>query len=346
MPKTVVRRVHKAVTIGQFLAWLDTQTIRGCRAAHTETNDADFMIVPRAVNALVDRISAELRLAHKAPDQRVRIPLPEAVSQWLAPPKTSSANRLALGDEPDRVRVEAGQAMGVLKQTRAQGAIVDGADPKTLEHILAAGNRAQIIVALPQVFFERDIAAIKKLVSFCARANLSVEVNSWGGWWLARQTRVRIESGPGLPVLNALAARRLREAGAECVTLAMEADRKQWEDVTACCPVACSLVVFGPSLASDHARATGPRAFFSARFLKTVRGVRLVGPLGAWPLDVPSGRSFRSSFERERTHPRATSGGRSDRFARSTGRLVQRAVRYQERLPFQLRSLAEVTRRS
>lgn len=276
IPKTVVRRVRKAVTIGQFLAWLDTQTIRGCRPARTETNDPDFLIVPRAVNALLDRISAEIRLAHKAPDHQVRITLPERVSEMIAPAKPASANRVTLGEEPDRVRLEAGQVLGVLKQVRVQGVVVEGGDAQALERILAAGHHAQIVGALPQVFFEREIPSVKRLLDFCAGANLSVEVNSWGGWQLAREARVRMESGPGLPVLNALAARRLREAGIECVTLSVESDRKQLEDVSACCPVACSLAVFGrPPLFTTRVQL--PKQRFLGKVIEDRRGVRLSG---------------------------------------------------------------------
>jgi collagenase-like PrtC family protease len=276
IPKTVVRRVRKAVTIGQFLAWLDTQTIRGCRPTRTETNDPDFLIVPRAVNALLDRISAEIRLAHKAPDRHVRIALPERVSEMIAPARPASANRMTLGEEPDRVRLEAGQALAFLKQVQVQGVVVEGTDIQALERIIAGGHRAQIVAALPQVFFEREIPSVKKLLGFCVRANMSVEVNSWGGWHLAREARVRMESGPGMPVLNALAARRLREAGIECVTLSVEADRKQLEDVSACCPVPCSLAVFGrPPLLTTRVQLAKDQ--FLGKTIEDRRGVRLTG---------------------------------------------------------------------
>ncbi len=78
-----------------------------------------------------------------------------------------------------------------------------------------------------------------------------MEVNTWGGWWLAKQEGARMEGGPGLGVLNGLAARVLAEAGMESVTLSIEADRRQWEDLAAQCPAPCSLVVFGrPPLAT------------------------------------------------------------------------------------------------
>jgi len=274
IPKTVVRRAHKAVTIGQFLAWLDTQTIRGCRPARTSTNDPEFLLVPRAVNALRDRISAEIRLSQKAPDPRVRLDLPVQVCEMLVAPSPASGNRLRLGDQPDRVRLEAGQVLEFLKQVQPRGVIVEAPNAQLLERILAAVRRLQVVAALPQVFFEGEIPAVRKLLRFCAQANLSVEVNSWGGWWLAREARVRMESGPGLPVLNALAARRLREAGIECVTLSVEADRRQLEDVSACCPVPCSLVVFGrPPLLTTRVEMSKER--LSGKVLEDRRGVRL-----------------------------------------------------------------------
>jgi hypothetical protein len=46
----------------------------------------------------------------------------------------------------------------------------------------------------------------------------------------------------------------LRDAGAECVTLSPEAARKQFEALTAACPVATSLVIYGrPPLATTRA---------------------------------------------------------------------------------------------
>jgi hypothetical protein len=102
-----------------------------------------------------------------------------------------------------------------------------------------------VVAALPQVFFEDEIAGLRKLLKKCARAHLAVEVNNWGGWWLAREAGVRIEAGPGLPVLNSLAAGALKQLEMRCVTLSIEADRRQLEEATSHCPVACSLVVFG-----------------------------------------------------------------------------------------------------
>ena len=83
------------------------------------------------------------------------------------------------------------------------------------------------------------------LLARCARTGLAVEANSWGGVYLAVHAGCRVETGPGLPVLNSLAARALAEHGATCVTLSLEADRVQLEEVTAHGPVPCALTVFG-----------------------------------------------------------------------------------------------------
>ena len=80
------------------------------------------------------------------------------------------------------------------------------------------------------MFFESDLDEVRSLIRECARAHVPVEVNSWGGWWLAKEAGVRLESGPGLPVLNSLAARVLAKHGVESVTLSPEADRHNWRN--------------------------------------------------------------------------------------------------------------------
>jgi hypothetical protein len=120
---------------------------------------------------------------------------------------------------------------------------------------LAVCRRVPVVVALPQVFFDEDLPVLRDLVEQCAAAGVTVEVNSWGGWHLARDSGAPVESGPGLAVLNSLAARSLGDLGLRGVTLSLEADRRQYEDMTAHCPVPCSLVVFGrPPLVTTRVR--------------------------------------------------------------------------------------------
>ena len=191
-------------------------------------------------------LSKTIRLSQKSPDEMVRIDLPPAVQVKLKVPGTFfSTNRLYLGKKPDRARLDAKAAPAFLQRIRPKGVIVEGLTANTLGRIRAMCENVELIAALPQVFFEDDIPQIKKLLAECAEQGVTVEVNSWGGWLLAKAADVEMEAGPGLPVLNSLAAQFLAEKGIKCVTLSPEADRRQLEDFSAHCPLPCSLVVFG-----------------------------------------------------------------------------------------------------
>jgi len=274
IPKTVVRRAHKAVTIDQFLQWLPTQEIRGCRPGRLATTDPEFLLVPHAVNGLMARLSTAIRLAQKAPDAQVRTDLPDRVRTILAGEVLAGLNRRRLGEKPDRVRLEPAAIGSFLKHVRPEAVIVEGLQAKMLSKVRAACRRTALVAALPPVFFEDDVPAIRALVRACVAARVVVEVNSWGGWWLARQERARMEGGPGLAVLNSLAARVLLDAGIECVTLSVEADRRQLEEVSPRCPVPCSLVVFGrPPLATTRAELSAED--FGGRTLEDRRGLKI-----------------------------------------------------------------------
>jgi hypothetical protein len=112
---------------------------------------------------------------------------------------------------------------------------------------------------------------------------LTAEVNSWGGWRLAKAAGVRMEGGPGLPVLNSLAARVLAQCGLKCVTLSPEADRRQLEDLTAHCPAPCSLVVFArPALVTTRVQLAQHE--FGGKVFEDRRGVQMIPRLenGLW----------------------------------------------------------------
>jgi hypothetical protein len=243
MPKTVVRR--KAIPVGQVFEQLRGQLLHGHRLDRAVGSDPDFLLVPRAANALVDRISAVIHQARKAPDQQVRVELPAAVELLLEKRKPSPANRLTLGTAPNRARVEASAAVEFLREVRPPSVVVEGLAADDVESLSAAAAGIPVVAALPAVFFEHRIPALRALIARCAGAGVAVEVNSWGGWQLAGDLGATLESGPGLPVLNNLAARVLHDRGAQCVTLSIEADRRQLETLTAESPAPCAVVVFG-----------------------------------------------------------------------------------------------------
>ncbi len=98
---------------------------------------------------------------------------------------------------------------------------------------------------LPAVFYEAQIPGLRSLLERCRELGFTVEVNSWDGWMLAKDAGVAMTAGPGLAVLNALAARTLHNLGCVCATVSPEADHGQIEDLCAAAGIPLSLAMFG-----------------------------------------------------------------------------------------------------
>ncbi|MCH5376132.1 MAG: U32 family peptidase, partial [Planctomycetes bacterium] len=275
IPKSVVKRVRKAIRVGDLLHYLQSTPVQGHRLVRAATDDPAFLLVPRASNNLVSRISSVIHQAVKRRNAPLEGDLPDNIQVLLQPREPDPANRRMLDDEPDRARLHADDVLRFLDHVRPDGGvIVEGATPDNLREIQKACRRIPLVVALPSIFFENEISEIEGLVRACSKLRTIVEVNSWGGWLLARAADVRLESGLGLPVLNSLAAQTLAHKGIQCVTLSVEAGRKQLEELTENCPVSCSLVVFGrPALMVS--RAELPEEYFGHRF-EDRRGVRMI----------------------------------------------------------------------
>ena len=199
MPKTVVRRAHKAMPIGELLDRFGDHPILGCELGQAATNDREFLMVRRAANAVIERVMSSIRQARKAPDDQVRIDLPESVRQLLEKGEASSANSRTLGEQADRLRIEAASVAKVLRHIRPDGVIVEGLSANGLDKTLTACNGVPLIAALPSVFFEEDIPAVQQLVAKCVQARVAVEVNTWGGWQLARKAGRGWRAGRACP---------------------------------------------------------------------------------------------------------------------------------------------------
>ena len=65
-PKTVVRRVHKAMPIDHVFDIFGAGPIVGYQLREAVTNAPEFLMVPRAVNALTERVTKALRQVQKA----------------------------------------------------------------------------------------------------------------------------------------------------------------------------------------------------------------------------------------------------------------------------------------
>lgn len=245
MPKTVIHRPHKAVAIGNLLDFLSVQQIQGCDLERGSTNDPGYLMAPRKVNELTIRIGKTLQQRQRLRARSQRREIPAAVQAILAGDERDVSNCLALGQPPDRARLNVDAVESFLAAARPEAVIVEGLTADRVKSLRSLCRHTSLIVALPPIFFEAEIDPLRQLVRACRRAGIVVEVNSWGGWLLAKEAGARIEGGPSLPVLTTLTARVLRDAGLQCVTLPVEADRRQLERLTNRCPMPCSLVVYG-----------------------------------------------------------------------------------------------------
>ena len=256
---------------------------------------AEVRLPRSAANKLADELAAFIRLAQKEPDGQVRIELPPEVRARLQPGAPHPANVCPLGGRPNRVRLAAAAAAEFARAVPEVEIIVEMAAAEILAVLVgakplpASSNRpelsppphrpappphtfsSRLIVALPQISYEADIPRLEALLQLCAAHGVRVEANSWDGWWLARRNGVRLEAGPGLMVLNALAAAELHRLGCEVVTLSIEAGREQLEDVCAAAGVPLSLLVYGrPALM--HTRVWFPEAVTDGAAFTDSRG--------------------------------------------------------------------------
>ncbi len=248
LPKTKIRRPEKAVSVADCIAQLADQRNGGWRLGEGRANEPEFLLTPRAVNAVADKISACIHRLAKAPNSRVEIDLPQPLREALDPPPPHARNARMLGESCDRVRLSLAQCDTFLEAIRPTTVVVEHAAAAAVAKLVSLCGRVEPIVALPPVLFESDLPRTIDLLQACKAAGVRVEVNSWGGWWLALEIGVEFETGPHLPVLNRLAAQALGERGAGCVTLSLEADREQLEAVTKACPAPCTLIVYGRPL--------------------------------------------------------------------------------------------------
>jgi hypothetical protein len=65
MPRTIVRRAHKAMSIDHVFDLLGAGPIVGYFLREAATNEPEYLMVPRAVNALTDRVTKALRQVQK-----------------------------------------------------------------------------------------------------------------------------------------------------------------------------------------------------------------------------------------------------------------------------------------
>jgi len=273
-PKTVVRRVQKALSAEELCQQIKGRRFQGMFLDTVNTDDPEFMIVPRTANAILERITAEIARVQRAKTRPLEIHLPEGSLVTAGDLCAASVNNRALGEEPNRVRLSFFHLEDFVRAVERVHVIVEDVSPEDVSQIAQICRRHPAVIALPPVFFERDIPRIEELIAKCKKARLPVEVNTWGGWLLARRAGIAFETGPGLGVLNPMAAAYLRRLGARCVSISVEADRRQIEDLCANASVGLSLCVMGrPPLAISRVELSEEllgRVFVDRRDLRMI----------------------------------------------------------------------------
>ncbi len=229
-----------------------------------------FLVPRRVANDLADRIAALLRPRADGID-RLRVTIPDAARAALTASAPHPANRTALTAAPDRARVDAESAVLFASHIPTVPVIVEIHLPAEVDRLHAAlGNR--LIVALPPVIYQGQIADLTAVVARAAALGLTVEINGWDGLGLARgllaprgvlasrgNSGATLIGGPGIAVLNPLAARVLAEQGCSLVTACGEADATMLADLCAACPVPLAITVFGrPALMTTRAWKNAP----------------------------------------------------------------------------------------
>lgn len=304
MPRTVVRRPEKAVALANMVELLQLERFEGHRLRNVSAEPPDYLLVPRAFNEAMRRIGTAVRQATKGPSSVLRLALPPQVQEALAKTDPHGLNKSKLGDRPDRVRLDAAEFGRFVREVENVEMIVVGVTAENFKRIHKAAVGLPFLVALPTVFFEDDIVGLRRLLSLCRQARVPVEVNGYGSWLLAREARIRMEGGPGMPVLNTLAAQKLTAMGLRSVMVSVEADRKQIEDLCDSSTALLSLTVFGrPPLMTSRVQL--PRSEFEGRALVDRRGTRMISRRehGLWVFRPEEAFDLRN-LTNERVHVR------------------------------------------
>ncbi len=249
MPKTRIKREKKAVAVEDLFQSLATSPFGEVKLGERYSNELDFMLPPRNVKTITSAIGAFInRLTGHADDgvdAVLKAPLPDEMRAPLAAPEPHPDNRRQLGDRPNQARVSVKQLnSSLLPVLHDVELVVQHASLSDMDFVAKFVEPEEIIVSFPDIYFPGEASAMMQLAEYCKARNIRMEANCWGSVWLCRQLGIRFITGPGLPILNHLAVKCLRDLGAEGVTVSMEADRQQIEDVSASACLPLNLIVY------------------------------------------------------------------------------------------------------
>lgn len=248
MPKTRIKREKKAVSVDELFSQLQSNPFGDARLGESYSNESDFMLPPRNVKAIVSTIGSFInRLTGKSDgvDSVMKLALPDIMRAAVATPPPDPANCRLLGEKPNQVRVSVKQLnSSLLPLLRGIDLVVQNATAKDMDFILKFVDPPEFVVSFPDVYFPSESRDAIELAELCRAKNIRVEANCWGSVWLCRELGLDYTTGPGMPILNHLAVKCLRDLDAKGATISMEADRQQIEDVCSAAALPMSLLIY------------------------------------------------------------------------------------------------------
>ena len=279
-PKRAIDVAEIAIELAKLLA----TDGRLADIKYNQENLPDRLLPRNAGNRVMEEATAFIRRSQKETDGVVRdIVLPQAVREILeAPHGKCVENKLRLGDRATLLRVTPSQAEACFANRKTMlgscKLIVDSqvcadTDIKALAIQLIEHYEDIFAIALPSVIYEADIPAIRDFLSLVAPV-MTIEVNSWDTWQLAKESNATMIAGEGLAVLNALAAKHLANLGCQAATVSCEIDSDQLEALCDNAETPLILTVFSyPALM--RTRAVLPDGFGCGNTLSDGRKVTL-----------------------------------------------------------------------
>lgn len=273
-PPQRVANARRAVSVTSILDDMRAQLASAKRTAGVLSAPAALAerLLPRtAANNARDALNAFLRALLREPDAVPRgLELPAELRAMLAAtPSPSPLNTRQLGDKPDRARLDwddvasrqAADGMQLILECNP----TSDDDAKRQADAVEALEPFIPVAALPCIIYEAQLEPLRLFIHRMRDAGITIEVNSWDTWQLASEAGAVFEAGPGLPVMNAMAAAQLASLGCRAVTASCEMDRGQLEDLCATSSTPLSITIFShPQLMSS--RAILPTPFANATF--------------------------------------------------------------------------------
>ncbi|MCC8107906.1 MAG: U32 family peptidase [Planctomycetes bacterium] len=249
MPKTRIKREKKAFSVEELFQHLAESPVGEVPLQSHYTNEPDFMLPPRNVKAIMATVSSFInRLTGRADDGTdsvMKAPLPTPMRAAIAVPPVDPANVRKLGELPNQARLSVKQLnSSLLPILRNIDLVITNAGPADMEFVGKFVEPEEFILSFPDVYFPETSGEMHDLAAYCRDRKIRVEANCYGSIELCRQYGLDFVTGPGIPILNHLAIKCLRDLGAKGVTMSMEADREQIEDVSASAALPLTLIVY------------------------------------------------------------------------------------------------------